>query len=113
MTWYCPSCIVLALVGFSVIGCTTGDYSDVPDRTRVQCESEWQGDIELAGDESLHTACTRACRSHARKDFEEAAMSCQSVFRLTQRRSSFGTYVQCPVCSINYPDSIRVGRAGL
>lgn len=99
----------------AVVGCqSVGRSSDVSERTRSltqsQCASEWQGDSELAGNEEINAACTRACRSHAREDFAAAAASCQSVFRLTQRSSNFGTYAQCRVCFTSYPDFIEVGH---
>ena len=102
-----PQATLIALVGLSVFGCTGFDHAyDGPDQphTRLQCESEWKGHLELAGDEKINTACTRACRSHAREDFAVTALLCQSVFRLTQSRFNFGTYEQCPICSINYPN---------
>lgn len=91
----------------AVVGCqSVGRSSDVSERTRSltqpQCTSEWQGDSELAGNEEINAACTRACRSHAREDFEEAALSCQSVFRLIQSPANFGTYEQCPICADDY-----------
>lgn len=105
----------VTLLCVAVVGCqSVGRSSDVSERTRSlplsQCVSEWKGDVELAGDEEIKMACTRACGSHARKDFAAAAVSCQSVFRLTQRSSNFGTYAQCRVCFISYPDFIQVGH---
>lgn len=91
--------------GVLLLGCTGMDRAhDVHDQPhpRVQCASEWQGDIELSGDEEIKAACTRACRSHAREDFEEAAVSCQSVFRLIQNPANFGTYGQCSICALEY-----------
>lgn len=91
--------------GVLLLGCTVLDRAhDVHDQPhpRVQCESEWQGDSELAGNEEINAACTRACRSHAREDFEEAALSCQSVFQLIQNPANFGTYGQCSICADNY-----------
>ena len=91
--------------GVLLLGCTGLDRPhDVHDQPhpRVQCESEWKGDLELSGGEEIKVACTRACRSHAREDFEEAAVSCQSVFRLIQSPANFGTYGQCPICADHY-----------
>ena len=96
--------------GVLLLGCTGLDRAyDVHDQPhpRVQCESEWQGDMELSGDEEIKAACTRACRSHAREDFEEAAVSCQSVFRLIQNPANFGTYGQCSICADYYEMEYR------
>ncbi len=98
--------------GVLLLGCTGLDRAhDVYDQPhprvhqphpRMQCESEWKGDLELSGGEEIKVACTRACRSHAREDFEEAALSCQSVFRLIQSPANFGTYGQCSICADHY-----------
>lgn len=88
------------------MGCSgLASSHDVPEqpRPRVSCQTEWRGDIELAGGEEIKTACAQACRGYARKDFAAAGASCQAVFRLIHRRSNFGTYEQCPICAVSYP----------
>ena len=88
------SLLLSALVSVAVMGCSGFVSShDVPEqpRPRVPCQTEWRGDRELAGGEEIKTACARACRGHARKDFAAAGASCQTVFRLIHGRSNFGT----------------------
>ena len=98
------SFIFLALWGFSATGCNIVDHVyDVPDPTLSQCESQWEGDLGLPGGDEINTECSRACRGYVLENFEETEIACQSVFRLTQSSSNFGTYVQCPICATNYP----------
>lgn len=58
---------------------------DVPEqpRPRVSCQTEWRGDLELAGGEEIKAVCARACRGHVRKDFAAAGASCQTCFGLS------------------------------